>query len=590
MTDPTVILDAFAPGRFGSSYRFSGLKETIRALTPAEVLPALERIEAAVAGGLHAAGYLAYEAATGLNPCLATFSRSRTPLLWFGIFRERHQVPVTLPPPAPAHSYRVDRWRSSRSTEEYTDAVRRIRDYIAAGDTYQVNHTFRRRFRFSGDPLALYHDLCRSQQAPFCAYLAFDRTRILSASPELFFSLDGDRLLVSPMKGTAGRGRWPAEDRDRIEALRQSPKDRAENLMIVDLLRNDLGMVAQTGSVHVDSLFDVSPLPTLLQMTSTVSARLRPGIGFTSLLQALFPCGSITGAPKRRTMELIRELEREPRGIYTGCIGYLSPGPEALFSVAIRTLVLDLEAGRGELGVGSGVTYDSTSVAEHAECLAKGRFATLRLPEFQLVETLLLDEDWFLPERHLARLAASAVYFGFAFPESHIRQRLEENRIGLFGRHKVRLLLSRDGSVTVEASPLPPPDESVGTIRISRRRIDQDDPFLFHKTTHRPLYRAELARNPGCTDVIFCNTRGEVCEGANHNIVARIDGRLFTPPVASGLLAGTFRDELLEQGILEERVLTPADLHQADDLFLINSVRRWRRVRLARPRTTSQRS
>ncbi|HEY5974373.1 MAG TPA: aminodeoxychorismate synthase component I, partial [Geobacteraceae bacterium] len=517
-------------------------------------------------------------------PALQVKAGTDFPLLWFAIFRERQTTEAPpLPSPAPVDSYRLTGWRNTLSRAAYIAAVARVRAYIASGDTYQVNFTLRRRFRFQGDPLAWYTDLCRAQQAPFCAYLAFARWRVLSASPELFFSLRDRQLTVRPMKGTAPRGRWPAEDRELAANLATSPKERAENLMIVDLLRNDLGMVAETGSVQVASLFDVVPLPTVQQMTSTITARLRPGTGLTELLAALFPCGSVTGAPKRRTMAIIRELERGPRGLYTGAIGYLSPGPEAMFSVAIRTAVVDLDSGLSSLGLGSGITWDAEPTAEYAECLVKGRFATTRLPTFQLVETLLAmpTDGYFLLERHLARLAASAAYFGFRHEPAAIAAALDDALAGLASPSRVRLLLDRDGTVATESvgiavtagnRPVP--------VRLAATRADSHNPFLYHKTTHRPLYQSAMASHPDCTELLFLNERDELTEGTISNVVVRLAGKLVTPPLASGLLPGVFRAELLDRGIIRERVITAAELGQAEELWLINSVRRWRRAQL----------
>ena len=318
-------------------------------------------------------------------------------------------------------------------------------------------------------------------------------------------------------------------------------------------------------------------------MTSTISSRLEEGVGIVELFQAIFPCGSVTGAPKKRTMEIIAALEDSPRGLYTGCIGFISPGPEAVFSVAIRTIVIDTATGDAELGVGSGITYDSRAGEEYAECLAKGRFAHERRPEFQLIETMrFTDEDGlFLLERHLERLRRSAAYFGFSFNSALVRKALAARSALLSGSHKVRLLLSRRGTFTIQTEPLRA-DLPGTTLRaaFAGQRIDSRDPFLYHKSTHRPQYAVELARRPECVDVIFLNERDEVTEGANHNIVVRIDGELVTPPLASGLLPGVFRGELLERGEIMERVITPEQLNSAGEIHLINSVRKWRRVKL----------
>ncbi len=549
------------------------------------MLPALRRVEAAVAEGYHAAGFISYEAASAINPDLATHRLTGFPLLWFGIFRRRVACKAAeLEGPAPSAAYHADDWSPSLDCAAYAEAIRQIRSHIAAGETYQANLTLRQRFSFSGDPLAYYRDLCRAQRVPFSAYLPIGDYRILSASPELFFALKDGVLTTRPMKGTARRGRWYDEDRQAGINLQESKKERAENLMIVDLLRNDMGMVAVTGSVQVDSLFEVETLETVHQMTSTISCRLRPDVGISDLFRALFPCGSVTGAPKKRTMEIIAGLEDSPRGLYTGCIGYISPGPEAVFSVAIRTAVIDSVTGQGVLGVGSGVTWDSGADAEYAECLAKGFFARHCRPEFQLIESLLFEEEkgLFLLERHLQRLSRSAAYFGFSLDLQPLRETLARRTAPLQGAHKLRVLLSRSGAFAVTSEPLAgevaPAD---ATVVFAATPVDSANPFLYHKTSNRDFYSAELAKHPACTDVIFRNERGEVTEGATTNIVAKIGGELVTPSLQCGLLPGVYREELLAGGEIRERIITSAELEKAEEIFLLNSVRRWRRVRLA---------
>lgn len=582
MTVPSVLLESFVPGEFGRSFRFDGFRGEVVARTPDRVLPALEELEEGVARGLHAAGFIAYEAARSLEPVLPAGHPSPHPLLWFGLFAERHVVAAGAA--ESGFPFATSEWHASLDREGHRRGIARIRELIAAGETYQVNYTFKRRFRLEGDPFAWYRRICRSQQAPFCAFIDTGDLLLLSASPELFFALREEQLTARPMKGTAPRGRFPAEDRELAEALRRSAKERAENLMIVDLLRNDLGVVAETGSVRVDSLFDVESYPTVHQMTSTVKARLRPGTGFAELLRALFPCGSVTGAPKRRTMEIIAGLEKEGRGIYTGAIGYLSPGREAVFSVAIRTAVIDKETGCGELGVGSGVTWDSDPTGEYDECFAKSRFAEEPLPPFALIESLLWEEPvgYFLLDRHLARLRCSAARFGFPLDEAEISRCLVDAARGATGGRKVRLLVASAGGVTVESLPvgadLP---GAVLVAGIASEPIDSRDLFLYHKTDRRARFDRERALHPTWDEVLFVNERGEVTEGSYHNVVVRIAGELVTPPVSSGLLPGVFREELLERGEIRERVIGREELARAEELWLINSVRRWRRARLA---------
>lgn len=577
-----VLLESFDRKRYPRSLRFAGLVEEIAACSREEVIPALQRIEAATARGFHAAGFISFEAAAGLNRELATHPTGPLPLLWFGIFSQRSTSAIR-EDHSGCEDYETSCWMSSMPCGTYAAAIRKVKDYIAAGDTYQTNFTMRQHFRFDGEPFTFYRDLCRAQRAPFCAFLNIGRFQILSASPELFFELRDGLLTARPMKGTAARGRWFEEDEEIQQQLKKSEKERAENLMIVDLLRNDMGMVSETGSVAVQSLFDIETFETVHQMTSTITSRLRPNVSVTDLFQALFPCGSVTGAPKKRTMEIIRELEDAPRGLYTGCIGYISPGSEAVFNVAIRTIVIDGATGQGELGVGSGVTWDSDASAEYDECLAKGRFARNAVPEFQLIETLLFEEGkgYFLLERHLARLYRSATYFGFNLRVDLIAEVLKKRAVPLTGSHKVRLLLSRKGAFAVQTEPIAVrPAEEVAVVAFAESTVDTRNPFLYHKTTNRPLYTEELARQTSCADVIFSNERGEVTEGANNNIVAVIGGKLVTPPLSSGLLAGTFREELLEAGVIREKVISREELERAEAIYLINSVRTWRHVKI----------
>ncbi len=550
----------------------------IRAATPAEVGPAFEALERQVAAGLHAAGFVCYEAASGLNEALPAGSPHAMPLLWFGLYEERRAEPF------PRHDapFCCTDWHPSLGEEQYRSAVETIRELIAAGETYQVNFTLRQRFAFDGCPRSFFSELCRSQPTPYNCYLECDRWRILSASPELFFSLTGEMLVTRPMKGTAPRGRWWEEDVARREQLRQTPKEAAENLMIVDLLRNDMGMVSRTGSVRVTSLFDVESHPTVHQMTSTIESRLNEGVTPRQLFEALFPCGSVTGAPKRRSMEIIDRLEGDPRGLYTGSLGYFSPYGEAKFSVAIRTAIIDSENGCGEIGIGSGITWDATPEAEYRECLEKGRFAREKRPEFHLIESVLHEEgSYFLLERHMERLTRSAGYFSFPFDAAAAQRTLAEAATALdcARRYKVRFLLFPDGTTSCDATEIPEPTNEMKAA-FAQQRVDSSDPFLYHKTSRRELYQQELSRRIGVQEVIFLNERDEITEGTYSNVVARIDGHHYTPSLSCGLLPGTLREELLARGEIVEKVLKREDLERAEALYLVNSVRKWRKATL----------
>ena len=386
------------------------------------------------------------------------------------------------------------------------------------------------------------------------------------------------------MKGTAARLPCHGDDLRQKQHLAESEKEQAENLMIVDLVRNDLSMIAETGSVTVPQLFEIETYPTVHQMTSTVCAQLKPGIGLLEIFKALFPCGSVTGAPKRRTMEIIRELETAPRGIYCGAIGYVSPGVEATFSVAIRTAVVESDSGKARIGIGSGITWGSAPMDEYRECLAKGRFLTREMPDFRLIESIRHDSNGFwLLERHLKRLSASAAYFGFVLPNAQqIINQLEQLVAGSADTRKIRLLMAQDGSFTAESESIEAAAYETGIISLSQYRVSTADVFLYHKTTRRDIYVSEKASHPGCYDVIFLNEMDEVTEGTFNNIVVQLDGELLTPAVHCGLLPGVFRQELLEKGEIREAVINVEELLKAEKIWLINSVRGWRECRISR--------
>ncbi|NVN89706.1 MAG: aminodeoxychorismate synthase component I [Desulfuromonadales bacterium] len=582
------LLESFSIGEFSRSFKFEELESVVEASTPDQVIPVFREIEAAVSRGRHAVGFVAYGAATALNPELSVQESSELPLVWFGVFRNRRPADRTTEPEA-GNTQLISQPELEITREEYTSAVAGIRDSIAAGETYQVNFTTRQSFRVSGDHFALYRRMCANQRAPFCAWLDTGSHRILSASPELFFSLKNGLLTMKPMKGTASRKPLNHEDLLQREMLGASSKERAENLMIVDLVRNDLSRIAETGSVEVPSLFEVQTFPTLHQMTSTVTARLRPDTGLVDIFRALFPCGSVTGAPKRRTMEIIREREQSGRGIYCGAIGFVSPGGEAVFSVAIRTAVLESSSGSGSMGIGSGITWDSEPEAEFRECLAKGTFLTRTPAEFKLIESLLHDHNgYLLLERHLLRLEESAEYFGFSFPLDRLRSEFEQLGQTLSGRHKVRVLLTENGDITLEAQEIADSGKfgQQLLVAVAEQRVDSSDPFLYHKTTRRALYDSERRTHPQSGEVIFLNERGEVTEGCFNNIVISRGGELLTPAVGCGLLPGVLREELIEVGAIREAILTLTDISNADRLWLINSVRGWREgimLKMAQP-------
>ncbi|MEC9367744.1 MAG: aminodeoxychorismate synthase component I, partial [Pseudomonadota bacterium] len=495
----------------------------VSATSPQEVASALSRMEALQAEGYHLAGYFSYELAYALEPRLRPLmpSHRNVPLLWFGAFK----APGMLQPreieeflsQQSGEGFRIDEISPDMAREDYRARFGRARSYITAGDIYQLNLTLKARFTFSGSPAALYRDLRGRQRVEHGALISCESRTILSLSPELFLEIADGKAITRPMKGTARRGRTLAEDGAIARWLAGDEKSRAENLMITDLMRNDLGRIAEIGSVRTPALFEVEGYETLHQMTSTVEARLRPCIGISDLVHALFPPGSVTGAPKVRAIEIIRDLETGPRSVYTGAIGAFTPDGAATFNVAIRTLTID-SAGRGEIGIGSGVVSDSLADDEYDECLLKMRFICAPRREFQLIETLRHDPDgsFVLLERHLDRLAESAAYFRFACDGSAVRGALaaESARLGTGEHHRTRLLLFKDGYITIASVRIDAPDAS-SPMRyvLSDRHIDSTDSAVFHKTTLRDLYDGEHARyaaSLGSDEVLFLNERGEL--------------------------------------------------------------------------------
>ena len=571
MLNGPVLLESYAPGGQGRSFTFDQPVDEVVALEVGDVRSALIAVEQAVDKGLHAAGFLCYEAAAGLDKAYCTREAGALPLLYFALFSGRDEVVVG----GEVGDYSLGEWQASVSQEQYRADIERVRAYIAAGDTYQVNYTLRLRSDFAGDARALYRAMGQLQQCGYSAFFDLGEHILLSASPELFFQLDGRQCTARPMKGTRPRGCWSAEDRRLAEELRNSAKDRAENVMVTDLLRNDLGRISDVGSVQVSALWETERYPTVWQLTSTVASRLKEGVGLADVFAALFPCGSITGAPKIRTMQIIAELERDPRGIYTGCMGYWSPGEDACFNVAIRTAHLDTKKGLLEYGVGSGVTWASSAAAEYAECLVKAQVMHVRRPVFHLLETMLCEEgQYFLLDRHMQRLADSAAFWGFSCDIDHVEQLLvkKSNCLGE-NDFRVRVLLDDSGAVKFEYHPLTPHKRL--KVTLATEKVDSADPFLYHKTTHRAVYEQHLAARADCDDVVLHNERGELTECCIGNLVLEMDGERYTPPIESGLLAGTFRAELLARGEIRERVIKRDELARADAHYLINSVRRW---------------
>ena len=580
---------------------FADPEEVIVAHRLDEVMPAMEAVARATAAGRYAAGFVGYEAAAAFDPALRTHAVTEFPLLWFGIYRA-----PTSPPSAGLSMYNISDWRPDTTPTQYSSAIDAIRESIRNGEIYQANYTLRLHARFSGDAHAWYEDLRRGAHGHFNAYLDIGSHRILSMSPELFFAWDGSTIRTRPMKGTAKRSpapprdseawaAWSQQDQRRADTLHDSEKNRAENLMIVDLLRNDVSRVAKAGSVSVPQLFTMEAYPTVHQMTSTITASTRAEVTVADIFRALFPCGSITGAPKIKSSEIIKRLEDAPRGVYCGAVGVINPGGKCVFNVAIRTIVIDAASGATQCGVGGGITWDSESADEHAEAMAKAEFIRNSSRGFELLETLRLQADeyaWL--DAHLARLEKSAAALGFAADMVMIRAALAEHAAMHRGEtRRVRLLVARDGAITlssealsVAAAPvwLTPSagniDAAVASVVLASHPVDRHERALQHKTTRRSVYDLHRQQHPEVFDVLLWNEQSELTEFTYGNVVLELDGALVTPPLDCGLLPGILRGELLAGGVVSERILQRSDLLRATRIWFINSVRGWIQVTL----------
>jgi para-aminobenzoate synthetase / 4-amino-4-deoxychorismate lyase len=537
-----------------------------------DIATALEALRTATRGGLHAAGYLAYEAGHALEPTLTPLVAdvAKAPLLWFGLFRGFQEIApgdVAAMLPAPTGAW-VGAPTPDITRTDYDSAMAQVQSLITAGDIYQANLTFGATVKAAGHPLAMYAGLRARAQAGYGGVIHTGRDWILSLSPELFFACDGAKVWTRPMKGTTVRHEDPDVDRAAADLLRTDEKQRAENLMIVDLLRNDLSRIAKPGSVAVPDLFRVETYPTVHQMTSTVTGELAAGGDAIDIIRAIYPCGSITGAPKIRAMEAIADIETAPRGVYTGSIGRIDAGGvSAAFNVAIRTLHLSGDVAR--MGLGSGVVADSNARDEWDECLAKGAFIP-SLRRFDLIETMAFDPVHGIArlERHLVRLKNSAAALGFSFDRHAARNELQAATFHLRAPCKVRVLLASSGAMAIETRPLPDPPTGDVAVALAALPVDTDDFRLRHKTTDRRFYDADKR---GAFEILFTHPDGFLTEGSFTNIFVSDGGILLTPPLSRGLLGGILRDELIETGQAREVQLRADDLRYG--FFIGNSLR-----------------
>ncbi len=526
-----------------------------------QVIPALGQVRQEVASGAHAAGYLAYEAGHAFDAKLtASARRGEGPLLCFGLFDgyETPDLAALLPSPEGAYAA-IPRPRISQ--DAYEEGVARVREHLFAGDFYQANLTFGCDVAVAGDPLALYSRLRRSSRAGWGGVMLHDERAIISLSPEQFFTIRGGLIEARPMKGTAARHADPDVDRAEVGALAADEKQRAENLMIVDLMRNDLARVSVAGSVEVPELFAVETYPTVHQMVSRITATLRDGVDALEVIKTIFPCGSVTGAPKVAAIEALTRLEPEPRGAYTGSMGWIEPGGDAAFNVLIRTLEWRGGATRARLGLGSGLVVDSIPRDEWAECLLKGDFVRRESQDFDLIETMRFDpsEGIVELERHLDRMRNSAADLDFAFDRHAARNELQAATFGRKQRAMARLLLSRSGAMAIQVKPYDDPEETPVTVALRPLPVDPTDFRLRYKTTDR-RFLDQARQADRAWETIFVDPDGQLTEGSRTSIFVEREGKLLTPPLSRGLMPGILRAKLIEEGQAEEAELTPADL------------------------------
>lgn len=582
---PFVLLeDNASPAKRKTALVFTKPQRVLETRSLRSIPSLVLEMESLQAQGKHLAGWLAYEAGYAFHPTLVTRCRriSKEPLAWIGVFDAPHSLSRAELETALTSTNAGDHalhLKPDESRQTFGRVFRTIKNHIARGDVYQINHTFRLTGRCTDSPLHWYGALRQAQPVPYGAYINTGRWCVLSFSPELFLKRRGHRLISRPMKGTAPCGNTLEEMETNSHALSSDIKNRAENLMITDLLRNDIARVARAGSVKVSRPFHVEKFGRVLQMTTDVEGRLKRAVGFADIFKALFPSGSITGAPKARAMEIIAHTELSARGIYTGALGHWSPGGDFTLSIPIRTLTLAAD-GRATFGVGSGIVADSTHKNEYEECLLKTQFLSERPRSFALIETLLWSRRGgfvFLNE-HLERMSSSARFFGFVFDRSKAQAALQRAlRRTLPTQHRrIRLLCDRHGRFAIDQSPFTPPQGEKQVV-FARSKVSSQDLFLHHKTTERGAYeKAWRSIDSGTKkpyDILLLNERGEVTEGTYNNVFVTLpSGKLATPPLQCGLLSGVLRRHLLESGKAVERVVRKQDLAQAKRFYIGNSL------------------
>jgi len=602
---PAVFFDCARPGSIDHySYLFYKPVRILKTNKFSEVSQILEEVDL-MSKKYWLAGYVAYEAAYGLeeklNEIIPSGLRCNFNLVWFGVFERPFQfnhAKGTWSPSQP--QVKINKRTIEKACDNFGDfknkltfsityknyarAIRRIKRWIGLGHTYQINFTFDSHVENSIPPYDLYLFLRSKQRTPYCAYIQTEDEQILSFSPELFFKKHGSHITVKPMKGTAPRGHWDEEDKTLKNFLHNDIKNRSENIMIVDLLRNDLGKICKTGEVKPVNLFSVETHPTLYQMTSTIQGALRPRVGYKDIFSHIFPSGSVTGAPKIRTMEIINQLECGRRKVYCGALGYISPQNKALFSVPIRILQRQNDKKRWTYRVGSGIVWDSSAQTEWRECKTKCQFLNIdSMPDFEIFETILWNNRFSFLKDHLHRFKKSADYFEFPYSYILIKKELAKIRARLKGRDKkrVRIFLNKEGALRWDYFILEDKKwDALAPVFLSKEAVDENNIFLYHKTTHRPWYAKAMKQiNKGrYFDIVFVNSKGYITEGARTNIFIKKGSRFYTPPVQSGLLPGILREHLIRTGKCIEKAFKAGEIKNADAVYCGNSVRGLQRV------------
>lgn len=550
--------------------QFSQPLNIITTATPEHVIPCLVAIEQAINEGYYAAGYLSYEAAVAFNDEYTVHQHSQMPLLWFGIFSDPLENELDL-----NDYFHTTPWHPTVSTTEYNQAIDKIHEHIKQNKTEQVNYTIKLKSTFDGDPFSFYKQIEEAQSAHYSAFINDGKHTIMSASPELFFQLKDGLITTKPMKGTIERGQTYEQDIQHAFSLKKSLKNRKENELITHLMIDELKNMTIPQSVRITKAFEVEKYPTLYQMTSTIQGKILPDIGLVDIFKHLFPAGSITGLPKTTTMQIINELETEPRNIYCGAIGYITPD-EAIFNVPIRTVLLHNQTREMEYGVGGGITIGSNKHEEYNEVLTKAKLLTEKRKTFELLETIgIKNGEYIVLDLHLKRLQQSAGYFNFTIRLDDINKALQNLvKSHPYNEWKVRLLLSQKGDFSLETEQIFPSTQT-RIITLAKQPVEKRNPFLYHKTTNRAIYETHRTNDPNVFDVLLWNEDFEITEFTTGNVVIKMKDDLVTPPVECGLLPGTFREKLLKDGNIIERKIKRDELKDAEKIWYINSVREW---------------